>query len=149
VVRPHTDWHLFLSQREMYGAIYDWHTVEGPAVRVRNGRYYCFYSGGAWERENYGISYVTADHPLGPYQRPEGANEAMLLRTLPDQVIGPGHNSFTTSPDGSEEWIVYHAWDAARTGRYMYIDKFGWEGERPVVYGPTTSETRGPSGVDH
>jgi GH43 family beta-xylosidase len=148
VVRPHAGWHLFLSQREMYGAIYDWYTVEGPAVRVRNGRYYCFYSGGAWDRENYGISYVTADHPLGPYQRPEGADEAMLLRTVPDQVIGPGHNSFTTSPDGSEEWIVYHAWDAARTGRYMCIDKFGWNGDRPVVYGPTTGETQGPSGAE-
>jgi len=32
----------------MYGGVYDWHTVEGPALRVHQGRYYCFYSGGAW-----------------------------------------------------------------------------------------------------
>jgi len=47
VVRPHADWHLFLAQREMYGAVYDWHTIEGAALQVRNGKYYCFYSGGA------------------------------------------------------------------------------------------------------
>jgi GH43 family beta-xylosidase len=147
VVRPHADWHLFLRQREMYGSIYDWHTVEGPAMRVHNGRYYCFYSGGAWERENYGISYVVADHPLGPYHRPDGVNEAQVLRTVPGQVIGPGHNSFTQSPDGSEQWIVYHAWDAAMTGRYMCIDRFGWDKDRPVVQGPTVTPQPAPSGA--
>jgi hypothetical protein len=47
----------------MYGNVYDWHTVEGAAVLYRDGHYYCFYSGGAWEKENYGVSYVVARHP--------------------------------------------------------------------------------------
>jgi GH43 family beta-xylosidase len=131
----------------MYGNIYDWHTVEGPAVRIHNGRYYCFYSGGAWERENYGISYVIADNPLGPYTRPDGVHEAVVLRSIPGQVIGPGHNSFTQSPDGSEEWIVYHAWDTAMTGRYMCIDRFHWEGDLPIVDGPTRDSQIAPSGA--
>jgi GH43 family beta-xylosidase len=145
VVRPHADWHLFLSQREMYGNVYDWHTVEGPALRLHDGLYYCFYSGGAWERENYGISYVVAEHPLGPYRRPDGEPKALLMHTLPGRVIGPGHNSFTHSPDGSEEWIVYHAWDPAMTGRYMCIDRFHWQADKPVVLGPTTDLRPAPS----
>ncbi|QBE61881.1 glycoside hydrolase family 43 protein [Pseudoduganella lutea] len=144
-VRPHADWHLFLKQRSMYGKVYDWHTVEGPAVQRHAGRYYLFYSGGAWERENYGVSYVVADHPLGPFTRPDEGGGALLIRTAPGRVIGPGHNSFTLSPDGTQTWIVYHAWDVARTARRMCIDRMAWQDGRPRTAGPTWDEQPGPA----
>jgi len=146
VVRPHEDWHLFLKNRAMYGAVYDWHTVEGPALQYHDGLYYCFYSGGAWERENYGVSYVVADSPLGPFRRPAQGNRALLMSTRPGRLIGPGHNSFTTSPDGTETWIVYHAWQPDMTARRMCIDRLRWEGDRPVTDGPTWMEQPGPAG---
>jgi GH43 family beta-xylosidase len=147
VVRPHHDWHVFRKARAMYGKVYDWHTVEGASVLKHGGEYYCFYSGGAWERENYGVSFVVAKHPMGPYRRPMGGHEALLMRTPSSgHLIGPGHNSFTTSPDGSETWIVYHAWDPARTTRRMCIDRMDWVGGRPVTVGPTWTEQPGPSG---
>lgn len=135
VVRPHEDWHLFMARRRMYGGVYDWHTVEGPALRFHDGRYYCFYSGGAWEHDNYGVSYVTADHPLGPYQRPQNGSSALLRSVLP-HVRGPGHNSFVTTPDG-QEYMVYHAWDAQVTARLMRIDRLHWQNGEPVIDGPT------------
>lgn len=144
VVRPHHDWHVFRKGRTMYGNVYDWHTVEGASVLLHDGRYYCFYSGGAWEKDNYGVSYVVADHPLGPYRRPEGGQEALLMRSVPGMVIGPGHNSFTTSPDGSQTWIVYHAWDVAQTARRMCIDQLGWEAGRPVTDGPSHAPQPAP-----
>jgi GH43 family beta-xylosidase len=119
----------------MYGNVYDWHTIEGAAMRVRNGRYYCFYSGGAWELENYGVSYVVADHPLGPYHRP--AHQGAILRSVPGQMIGPGHNSFTTAPDSQQEYVVYHAWDVDRVARRMCLDRLDWMGDTPVINGPT------------
>lgn len=133
VVRPFADWQLFLANRAMYDGIYDWHTIEGAALRFHNGRYYCFYSGGAWERPNYGVSYVVADHPLGPYQRPDAAP---LLRSMPPHVIGPGHNSFTSAPNG-EEVIIYHAWDTAMSARLMRVDRLQWDGDTPMILGPT------------
>lgn len=136
VIRPFADWQLFERQRAMYGGVYDWYTVEGAALRRHDGLYYCFYSGGAWERENYGISYVVADSPLGPYRRPQGI-DGPLLRSVPGQVIGPGHNSFTVSLDGQQEYIVYHAWDAYRTARLMRIDRLTWNGSGPTLHGPT------------
>lgn len=142
VARPYADWHLFQSQRPMYNAIYEWHTIEGAAVLRHNERYYCFYSGGAWERENYGVSYVVADHPLGAYTRPPDAATA-LLRSVPGQVIGPGHNSFTTAPDG-QTIIVYHAWDVERTARLMRIDRLAWDGDRPVLIAPTYTPQPAP-----
>lgn len=145
VVRPHHDWHVFRKGRTMYGQVWDWHTVEGPAVLERDGQVFCFYSGGAWERENYGVSYVVADHPLGPYRRPAGGHEALLMRSRPGAVIGPGHNSFTTSPDGSQTWIVYHAWDVAQTARRMCIDRLDWLGGRPVTAGPSVGAQEAPA----
>ncbi len=136
VVRPHADWQLFKAQRSMYGAVYDWHTIEGPAVRFHNNRYYCFYSGGAWEHDNYGISYVVAEQVLGPYSLPPD-NHQVLLRSVPGHVIGPGHNSFTTSPNSEQEYIVYHAWDPDMTARRMCIDKLEWVKDEPIIHGPT------------
>jgi beta-xylosidase len=145
VVRPHHDWHVFRKDRPMYGKVYDWHTVEGAAVLYREGMYWCFYSGGAWERENYGVSYVVAKHAEGPYRRPEGGHEALLMRTPQSgEAVGPGHNSFTASPDGSETWIVYHAWDRERTTRRMCIDRMEWVDGKPVTSGPTWTAQRAP-----
>src|SRR5204862_6333057 len=45
VLRARHDWTLFKAHREMYGRVWDWHTLEGPFVIRRNGRYYCLYSG--------------------------------------------------------------------------------------------------------
>lgn len=136
VIRPHADWQLFEAQRFIYGAVYDWHTIEGAALRLHNDRYYCFYSGGRWEHDNYGVSYVVADHPLGPYRQPS-ADQQLLLRSVPGQLIGPGHNSFTESQNGDQEYIIYHAWDTAMTARRMCIDRLDWNNGQPIIHGPT------------
>ncbi|MFN8528566.1 MAG: glycoside hydrolase family 43 protein [Anaerolineae bacterium] len=139
VIRPFADWQLFKAARTMYGGVYDWHTVEGASVLRHNGRYYCFYSGGAWEQENYGIAYVVADHPLGPYHTPENIT-LPLMRSIPGHAIGPGHNSFVLAPDDHSLMCVYHAWDAARTARRMCIDPLTWDGDTPRLHGPTWTE---------
>ena len=51
VLEPSADWQLFQAQRPMYGATYDWYTLEGPNVRRRGDTYYCLYSGGSWQSE--------------------------------------------------------------------------------------------------
>ncbi|MDP9388891.1 MAG: glycoside hydrolase family 43 protein, partial [Actinomycetota bacterium] len=89
VLRPHAEWHLFERQRRWYDRVWDWYTVEGPFVRKHGGRYWCFYSGGAWKAENYGMSAVVADHPLGPFRSAGSAgaagpaDAADVLRTVP------------------------------------------------------------------
>jgi beta-xylosidase len=115
VVRPHAQWQLYERQREWYGRVWDWYTAEGPFVRKHDGRYYCFYSGGAWKEPNYGVSYAVAQHPTGPFVSTPGADGPKLLRTQPGQVIGPGHASVIHAPDNIHEYIVYHAWDPQST----------------------------------
>jgi arabinan endo-1,5-alpha-L-arabinosidase len=134
VLTPTADWQIFRRQRRMYGQVYDWHTLEGPFVCHRQGRYVLFYSGGNWEEPTYGVSWAVADHPLGPWHEEPGVEP--LMRTVPGHVIGPGHNCVVTGPDG-QDVLVYHAWDPAWTARRMCIDPVHWTPAGPAVDGPT------------
>jgi beta-xylosidase len=137
VVRPHAEWQLYERRREWYGRVWDWYTVEGPFVRKHDGRYYCLYSGGAWREPNYGVSYVVADSPMGPFVTQEDGEGPGVLRTVPGRVVGPGHASVALAPDNASEYLVYHAWDPGHTARQMRIDPLIWDGGRPACSGPT------------
>ena len=130
VLRARHDWQRFEANRLMYGARYDWHTLEGPFVRKHGGHYYCFYSAGRWENETYGVDYAVAENVLGPYSSEGNENGPRLLRTISGQLIGPGHNSIVTAPNG-DDFIVYHAWDAPMRARRMFIDRLVWTSEGP------------------
>lgn len=134
VARARYDWQMYMANRPMYEGVYDWHTLEGPAVRKHDSRYYCFYSGGCFQNDTYGVDYVVADDVIGPYCRVNGA--ARVLRSIPDRLIGPGHNSIVTGPDGKTDYIVYHAWDQAHTARRMHICELAWEPDGPKAVIP-------------
>jgi GH43 family beta-xylosidase len=134
VVRPHADWQLYERQREWYGRVWDWYTAEGASVRKHEGRYYCLYSGGAWREPNYGVSYVVADRPTGPFAPEAGAEGPTILRTRPGRVVGPGHASVVLAPDNAREYLVYHAWDQGHTSRQ--------DADRPVDMGRTGTPGR-------
>jgi beta-xylosidase len=140
VVRARSDWQRFAANRLMYGRTWDWHTLEGPFIRKHRGRYYCFYSGGRWEKETYGVDYAVADHVEGPYSDSGNESGPRVLRTVPNHVLGPGHNSIAVGPDGETEYIVYHAWDKAMKARRMFIDKLLWTEDGPRCEGPTWHE---------
>ena len=142
VCRANADWQIYERDREMYGRKLDWHTLEGAFVRKRHGKYWCLYSGGNWQNDSYGVSYVYADHPLGPWHHPlvdgKPSENALVLRTDPGRVRGPGHNSVVTTPEGID-YIVYHAWDAHRKGRKMCVDRIDYTPEGPKQVKMTTT----------
>jgi GH43 family beta-xylosidase len=66
-------------------------------------------------------------------------------------VHGVGHASFTTSPDGTEDWIVYHSKINTTPGweRDIRIQKFGWNTDGSPNFGapiPPGQVTAVPSG---
>lgn len=137
VLRARHGWQRFLANRPMYSGVYDWHTLEGPCVRKHDNRYYCFYSGGRWETENYGVDYGVADQVMGSYS--DAGNEAgpRVLRSVPGYVLGPGHNSIVVGPDNQTEYLIYHAWDSEMQARRMCIDALIWTPDGPRCQGPT------------
>ncbi len=70
VVRASAPWQVYEHNRNYKGRLWQaWNCVEGPFVLFHDDRYYCFYSGGAWHTENYGLGFAVADHPLRPMER--------------------------------------------------------------------------------
>jgi beta-xylosidase len=137
ILRAGFDWQRFQCHRPMYGRVFDWHTLEGPCVRRHGGRYYCFYSGGRWENESYGVDYAEADRVLGPYCQPAHLERPRLLRSVPGRFLGPGHNSIVTGPDWVTEYLAYHAWDVKLTARRLCLDRLLWTPDGPRCDGPT------------
>jgi GH43 family beta-xylosidase len=133
VLQPYADWQIYERGRAMHGAIYDWHTLEGPSVVRRRDRYWLTYSGGAWTGEGYAVSWAVADSVLGPWE-PAPASAPPLLRTS-HELLGPGHNSLTVDPNG-DDVIVFHSWNPARTRREMHGRRIFFEDDGPRVDGP-------------
>ncbi len=130
VMRAHWQWQVFKRDRDMYGTIADWYTLEGPTVLKRDGRYYLFYSGGCYENDTYGVDYLVADHPLGPWREIGKERGPQVVRTIPGKIFGPGHNSVVTSPGGAD-YFVYHAWNKQFTERQLWIDPLLWTAKGP------------------
>lgn len=138
VVRASSDWQIFERNRRWYDRDWPaWHTVEGPFVIEHGGLYYCLYSGGCWEKPEYGVSFAVADHPLGPWRDEWSTEGPTVLRGIPDRVLGPGHNSVVVGPDRQSLFIVYHAWDVGKTARRMCID--------PLIFTPSGLRCAGPT----
>lgn len=53
----------------------------------------------------------------------------VFYQNAQEEAYGVGHASFTTSPDGSEDWIVYHGMRNYMSGwgaRTVRAQKFTW-----------------------
>ncbi len=94
---------------------YGWETRgyrvnEAPAVLVRNGKVFMTYSASATDA-NYCLGMLVADADanlleVGSWKK---SSEPVLGSSPENSQFGPGHNSFTTMPDGEKVILVYHA----------------------------------------
>jgi GH43 family beta-xylosidase len=145
VTRARYDWQVYDPARREKGGV-RWHTVEGPFVLARKGRYYEMFSGGNWQNVSYGVSYAVSDRVLGDAeweQHADGQKVLPILRTIPEKVIGPGHNSVVVGPDNRQLFCVYHRW--AEQGRVLAIDRLEFVGDSLSVLGPTTTQQPAPN----
>ena len=110
----------------------------GPCVREREGRYYCMYSGGSWQSASYGVDFAVSSSIEGPYSDAGGENGPRVLSSKPGGLLGPGHNSIVLGPDGSSEYLAYHAWDTGFAARSLCIDPLIWTPEGPRGDGPSS-----------
>ncbi len=138
ILTPSADWQIYERDRQWYGRTWaKWHTVEGPCVVKRQGRFWLFYSGGLWKGPDYGVGIAVADDILGPYSDPSGAEGPSILHSG-HGLNGPGHNSIVVGPDG-EDYICFHAWDGDYQKRQMYIERLTWREDGPCLAGEKKS----------
>jgi beta-xylosidase len=122
--------------------------TEGSVLFKKDGLYYIMYSSNHFGGQYYAVGYATGRTPLGPFTK--AANNPVLQKNTDKggTVTGTGHNSITWSPDGKEMFCVYHA-RTSKTGdeRVVFIDRMQVKGGKLVVFGPTTTPQKLPSGV--
>ena len=116
---------------------YDWETVgdlnnpndvphvnvnEGPVALIHNGKLFIIYSASGCWTDVYCLGmliFTGKDNVLDPgvwNKKP-----LPVFKQKPESgVYAPGHNSFFTSPDGKENWILYHANSAPGQGCGKY-----------------------------
>ncbi|MEI9864783.1 MAG: family 43 glycosylhydrolase [Limisphaerales bacterium] len=110
---------------------------EAPEVLQHNGRTFVTYScSGSWQ-PSYKLGMLELQpggDPLNPQawkKFPAPVFQSTLL------TFGVGHNSFVKSPDGTEDWLVYHAKRDRRDGwqRAVFIQPFTWSDDGLPVFG--------------
>lgn len=119
---------------------------EGPVALHRNGRTWIIYAASACWGPNYKLgmlTYVGGD-PLS-VDSWEKHPEPVFERADERGVYGPGHNTFFKSPDGTEDWMAYHANDAASDvcdmGRTPRIQPFTWNADGTPNFGKPVAES--------
>ncbi|THV23539.1 family 43 glycosylhydrolase [Glycomyces paridis] len=82
-------------------------TNEAPAVLQHGGRTFVTFSASSCNTPDYklGILELTGSNPLSASAWTKTSTPVLQQG---GGVFGPGHNGFFTSPDGTEEWLVYH-----------------------------------------
>ncbi len=113
------------------------HVNEGPSVlRSRDGEVFLVYSaGGSWTDEYcLGLLRLVGADPMQPSSWVK-ARHPVFARS--GQVFGPGHACFVRSPDGSQDWIVYHAARHKGAGwkRDVRMQRFGWNSDGSPSFG--------------
>lgn len=145
VTRAKYDWQIYDPQRREKGGV-RWHTVEGAFVFKRKGVYYEMFSGGNWQNVTYGVSFAVTDDIERDEewtQFSDGEKVYPILRTVPDLIIGPGHNSAIRGVNNREFYAVYHRWTEA--GRVLAIDRMDFAGgARIYIIGATHTPQPAP-----
>lgn len=138
---------------------YPWETIggyvnEAPVALHHEDQLFLVYSASSCNTPDYKLGMLTyvGDDPLDPDAWVKNP-EPVFQRSDQNGVYAPGHNGFFRSPDGTEDWIVYHANDSVSYGcdgrRSTRVQRIHWNEDGTPdfgVPGSTQTEIAAPSG---
>jgi GH43 family beta-xylosidase len=117
---------------------------EGPAVLHRQGRVFISYSASATDA-NYCMGLLWADENADLLNAGHWTKSAqpVFASAMANGQFGPGHNSFTTTPDGQVDLLVYHARNYERiegdplkdANRHTRVQPFAWNESGMPMFG--------------
>lgn len=124
---------------------------EGPAVLLRHGRVFLSYSASGTGAE-YCLGLLTAadDADLLDPRSWKKSPEPVFHTSETRGVFGPGHNSFTTTPDGATDLFVYHARNYREIAgdplhdpnRHARVQVLRWKPDGTPDFGEPVAETK-------
>lgn len=114
---------------------------EGPEVLSNKGKLFLIYSASGCWTDNYALGMLTAS-ATADIMDPQSwtkSPEPVFKQSPENSVFAPGHNSFFKSPDGKEDWILYHANSAPGQGcginRSPRAQQFTWKEDGSPDFG--------------
>jgi GH43 family beta-xylosidase len=114
---------------------------EGPEVLTHNNKIFLVYSASGCWTDNYALGIAEADAKANLLEAGSWHKfDHPFLSTDPSaQAFSPGHNGFFQSPDGKENWIIYHANPEPGQGcgnhRSPRIQRFTWNPDGTPNFG--------------
>jgi GH43 family beta-xylosidase len=108
---------------------------EGPEVLLHGNKIFIVFSAsGCWtDFYSLGLIQASVDAILLDAKSWTKFNHPFLSTDPMARAFGPGHNGFFKSPDGKQDWIIYHANPEAGVGcgnsRSPRIQRFTWNAD--------------------
>ena len=161
IARMSNPWTLTGPRTQLSAPDYGWETAgypdvnEGPQILEHdNSRCLVYSAGGCWT-DDYALGVLTmnrADDPLDAAAWTKSATP-VFTKNPEGGAYGPGHCSFFQSPDGTEDWILYHANPRAGLDcgdfRSPRMQPFTWRADGTPDFGrpvPINTAIRRPAG---
>ena len=130
IARLKNPWTIQGKRTKLSSPIYDWEkkgavkgnlpTVnEGPEIlKSPDGRLFLVYSASGCWTDNYCLGMLSLKKGGNPTEAADWVkSDHPVFASAPEiGVYAPGHNGFFKSPDGKQDWIIYHANDKAGQG---------------------------------
>lgn len=124
-----------------------WERAGGPVneapqiLKNKDGRVFMVYSASGCWTDDYALGMLTLKangNPMIPGDWEKSA-KPVFSKNPAGNAFGPGHNAFFQSPDGSEDWLIYHANNNSGEGcgerRNVRIQPFSWNGSGIPQFG--------------
>ncbi len=119
---------------------------EGPQVLQHKDKFFIVYSASGCWTDFYalGMLITSTESNLMDAASWKKHPEPVFKQSPENDVFAPGHNSFFKSPDGKEDWILYHANNDPGQGcgkhRSPRAQKFAWSPDGMPVFGEPEKE---------
>jgi len=131
---------------------------EGPEILTHGDKVFLVYSASGCWTEYYALGMLTAsaDSNLLDAASWKKSTQPVFQSSPAAHAYGTGHNSFFKSPDGKEDWILYHANSEPHQGcgrfRSPRAQRFTWKADGTPDFGapvPINTSIQKPSGEDN
>lgn len=163
IAKMKNPWTIDGNRKKISGSDYDWEKYgdingdpnlphvnvnEGPQILKHDEKLFIIYSASGCWTDFYALGMLSAkvkSDLMNPISW-EKSSEPVFKQSLENGVFAPGHNSFFKSPDGKEDWILYHANSKMGQGcggfRSPRAQKINWKKDGTPDFGIPVKENQ-------
>lgn len=141
-------WKMATSRVEISAPTYEWEKIgtpdvnEGPEILMnKKGNVFLIFSASGCWTDDYSLGMIALKENGDPLKPSDWlkADKPVFTKKPENGAYGPGHNGFFKSPDGTEDWIIYHANPraglACSNDRSPRMQKFTWNADGTPDFG--------------